>query len=52
MNKFTVYIESAYGVKYPIYQAESFAEAFDYCSEKGWCYKDNNGYLWDLDFTE
>lgn len=52
MEKFTCYIESAFGVKIPIYHAESFADAWSFCNERGWCFRDENNFVWDLDFVE
>lgn len=52
MEKYTCYIESPGGVKIPVYYAESFAEAWDFCNDHHWSWRDENNFVWDLDFVE
>ena len=28
------------------------AEAISFCEEYGWCWEDENGFVWDMDYRE
>ena len=52
MEKNTVYIESAGGVRYAMFTAASEAEAYEFCNDNRWEWKDENGFVWDLDYID
>lgn len=52
MKKNTVYIESAFGVKNVLFTAANEDEAYAFCNEHRWEWKDENGFVWDLDYVD
>ena len=44
------YLISDCGTKVEFLQFETKQEAFDFCQENGWCWEDENGYVWNLWF--
>ena len=49
---FTVYIKSAGNVKRYFTEFKTEAEAKDFCIENNWEYKDENDFVWGLDYEE
>ena len=51
MKKNTVYIKSG-DVKRTLFIADSYEEAWKFCDDNNWEFKDENDFYWDLDFVE
>lgn len=49
---FNVYLKSMGGVRKPFCSFETEAEAEDFCREFGWCWEDENGFVWDMSYEE
>ena len=49
---FTVFIESAGGTKRYLAGFYTELEAELFCNDHNWEYKDENGFVWDMDYEE
>lgn len=52
INKlYNVYIEAG-SVRYTMMESVSLYEAKKFCEENNWCFKDENDFVWDMDYEE
>ena len=49
---FTVFIGSAGGTKLYLASFYTELEAASFCNDYNWEYKDENGFVWDMDYEE
>ena len=49
---FTVFIESAGGTKRYLASFDTELEAESFCNDYNWEYKDENEFVWDMDYEK
>lgn len=52
LPRFTVVMQSAGGCERDLFHYDTFAGAMVFCQEHQWSFKDENGFVWDLEIRD